>query len=459
MGIGTFNPKDLTRTTSSKEAFVPGGENIRKYFSDALTTRPSAQDFNIIISQFYTAMDHFGIADVEGDETVLQQLLTAASASGEMTAVVILNKLKIDTSAGTSDARFRVSSDGGVTYVTSINCRNLDGIVTIGTGSGVLGTSASPTFNLNSIGVGFWRDMATGVLNINPAASNSGLRISTNGVAIGNNGTIAPQPGNALTIDHPGSSPTISTYGSLPTRVIARIAGTSAAAPTAIAPNIQALSIQVYGHTGTAYRRGMEISHRFVTPAPSETDMESQLELAITQSGAIAESMAMILRWSTGLTLFGGAVISGLRHFLLRQYANTALPSATNAGEMISGSEHPTTILRSNGASWVSPGVRQIALTINSNIIIPAGYAIDQIYFSNSTANVVTGGIKMGTIAAGTDIVASQAIGANELGFIPAPNILKRVFSLTASQSIFISAITAWNSANVNFSFIFKKVY
>jgi len=86
---------------------------------------------------------------------------------------------------------------------------------------------------------------------------------------------------------------------------------------------------------------------------------------------------------------------------------------------------------------------------------LPVGTYIQHIIFSNSTANAVTGGIAVGTTSGGADVVAAQACGANCLVFVADSALLKRVFSTTAQQAIFITPVTAGNNANVTATVVF----
>lgn len=97
--------------------------------------------------------------------------------------------------------------------------------------------------------------------------------------------------------------------------------------------------------------------------------------------------------------------------------------------------------------------------TGNITFVVPAGYMIEHVLYQNTTANAVTGGVKMGTTAGGTEVLASQAIAANSLEVIPGGSFTKRVFSVTNDTTIYLNAITAWNGASVNFSIIVRKAY
>lgn len=102
-----------------------------------------------------------------------------------------------------------------------------------------------------------------------------------------------------------------------------------------------------------------------------------------------------------------------------------------------------------------------VAVTAAANVTVsvPAGFAIEAIYFNNTTANAVTGGVKIGTTSGATDVVAAQAVGANALGAVLGADILKRIFSTTVAQTLYIQPVTGWNSASVNIVVALRKVY
>jgi len=103
--------------------------------------------------------------------------------------------------------------------------------------------------------------------------------------------------------------------------------------------------------------------------------------------------------------------------------------------------------------------LRILGLTaISAAYAVPRGHAIAAIYFRNRTANAVTGGVKIGTAAGATDIVAAQAIGANGIGHVADADLLKRFFSTTDRQVLFIDAVSAWNSATVDFYLVLDKL-
>lgn len=86
---------------------------------------------------------------------------------------------------------------------------------------------------------------------------------------------------------------------------------------------------------------------------------------------------------------------------------------------------------------------------------LPPGTYVQQVIFQNSTANAVTGGIAVGTTSGAADVVAAQACAANCLVFVTDATLLKRVFSTTAAQPIFVTPVTAGNNANVTVTVVY----
>jgi hypothetical protein len=91
----------------------------------------------------------------------------------------------------------------------------------------------------------------------------------------------------------------------------------------------------------------------------------------------------------------------------------------------------------------------RIELSANGILTLPLGFAARRIFFANKTALAVTGGIRIGSSAAGTQYVTAQAIAASVQAEI-VPTISG--WSLTQPQTVgqmFIEAVTAWNGATV----------
>jgi hypothetical protein len=109
-----------------------------------------------------------------------------------------------------------------------------------------------------------------------------------------------------------------------------------------------------------------------------------------------------------------------------------------------------TLVSGQNGSAFKTvPGSTVYNITANAQITtIPAGATLVGIDIFNTTANAVTGGINVGTTAGASDVVLAFAVGANADVAPTDAAIIKRTFANTA-QAIFISAVTAWNSANL----------
>ena len=88
-------------------------------------------------------------------------------------------------------------------------------------------------------------------------------------------------------------------------------------------------------------------------------------------------------------------------------------------------------------------------ITIDDQITIPSGYALDSIYAINTTANAITGGLDIGTNY-GSDIASAITVAGNAEIFVDAASMSTRFFSSTLAQTITFHAHTSWNSASLN---------
>jgi len=86
---------------------------------------------------------------------------------------------------------------------------------------------------------------------------------------------------------------------------------------------------------------------------------------------------------------------------------------------------------------------------------LPPGTYIQHIIAQETAGNAVTGGVKVGTTSGGADVVAALTVNASSLAFVADSALLKRVFSATAAQPIFVTPATAGNNANVTFTVVF----
>ncbi|MEE9465584.1 MAG: LamG-like jellyroll fold domain-containing protein [Candidatus Neomarinimicrobiota bacterium] len=116
-----------------------------------------------------------------------------------------------------------------------------------------------------------------------------------------------------------------------------------------------------------------------------------------------------------------------------------------------------------NGAVPVNLPVNHRALFSKKGItgdstlggVIPAGYRISSIIIQETAGNAITGGLKIGSSAGGTDVVNGQAVGANALVDCA---LGSRLFSLTAAQSLYVEDVTAWNGASIDLYLEIEKI-
>lgn len=100
--------------------------------------------------------------------------------------------------------------------------------------------------------------------------------------------------------------------------------------------------------------------------------------------------------------------------------------------------------------------ILSVATQANATVVIPAGWAIRDVFMSETAGAAVTGGIRIGTTNGGTDVALALAVGANSFGAMTA-SILKRAFSPAVDQTLFIQAVTLWNGASVDIVFTLDR--
>ena len=94
--------------------------------------------------------------------------------------------------------------------------------------------------------------------------------------------------------------------------------------------------------------------------------------------------------------------------------------------------------------------VSVVAKSSNFTVSIPAGFRLNSVVVKNNTANAITGGLKIGTSSGATDVLAATAVAGSALVDV---GTLKNTFSLSATQTLYVQAVSAWNSANVDMYF------
>ncbi len=136
----------------------------------------------------------------------------------------------------------------------------------------------------------------------------------------------------------------------------------------------------------------------------------------------------------------------------------TFSPNASIANPNVSNATGVLPIVNGGTGSNVAQTtlIQVTANNANATVSIPAGYGIASWSLINTTANAVTGGIKIGTTSGGVEVLTSLAVGASAV--IGNTTLLKYVFSLASDTTLYLQPLTAWNSAIVHFSFICYRI-
>lgn len=87
---------------------------------------------------------------------------------------------------------------------------------------------------------------------------------------------------------------------------------------------------------------------------------------------------------------------------------------------------------------------------------LPAGTIIRDIIAQETSGASVTGGLKIGTTAGGTDVATGLLLGASTQIIVPEVSMSKRIFSPTAPQTLFVGAVSSFNSSAVNLTVIYE---
>lgn len=95
-------------------------------------------------------------------------------------------------------------------------------------------------------------------------------------------------------------------------------------------------------------------------------------------------------------------------------------------------------------------GVTNNTVPSPAELVLPPGAFIQGIVVENTTANAVTGGVKIGTTSGGTEVVTALTCGASCLTHVADSAISKRVFSASTPTTLYITAVTSMNSAVLN---------
>ncbi|KJC51076.1 hypothetical protein UP09_03250 [Bradyrhizobium sp. LTSP885] len=95
----------------------------------------------------------------------------------------------------------------------------------------------------------------------------------------------------------------------------------------------------------------------------------------------------------------------------------------------------------------ISGIVRKLALAAAGTVVVPQGASVVAVYVRSKNANAVTGGIKVGTTLGGTDVLAAGAVAGSALATFFLTNGFP---SAVGDRTLYIDAVTAWNSASLD---------
>jgi hypothetical protein len=110
-----------------------------------------------------------------------------------------------------------------------------------------------------------------------------------------------------------------------------------------------------------------------------------------------------------------------------------------------------------SGATVVINGTcfMQSTLSADGVMTIPAGYEIKSIVVEEDAGAVMTGGLKIGNTAGGTEVVNAEDIQASALVSCA---LGKTIFSLTSTTALYVRAVSAWNGARINVNIRLEQI-
>ena len=112
-----------------------------------------------------------------------------------------------------------------------------------------------------------------------------------------------------------------------------------------------------------------------------------------------------------------------------------------------------TTWRRYDHGKYFIRKIEQSAIAANTTFIIPLGFKIDTLIIRNNTANSVA--LNLGTSTGGTDVINGLILGANAV--IDA-DLLIKFFSTLSGTTLYLESAD-WNSANIDFKLLIKRVW
>lgn len=199
----------------------------------------------------------------------------------------------------------------------------------------------------------------------------------------------------------------------------------------------------------------------------------------VTSAGTLTPSFIS----QTANTLLMGPSSGGAAAPTFRALLNADLPTAFN-GQSIGNSTPAaitgTTIIANTGftgnvtgnvvgnvtgnVTGVATGniaggkLTATAQTSAFTLTLPANAYIQNIFIKETAGNLVLGGVKIGSSLGATDVAVAITIGANSIQIVPAAQVLKQVFSTSATQVIYFDAVTGFNAASLNVEIIYGNL-
>lgn len=91
-------------------------------------------------------------------------------------------------------------------------------------------------------------------------------------------------------------------------------------------------------------------------------------------------------------------------------------------------------------------------VTENTYFVVPVNFYIDKIVIRRNGDALPTGGIRLGTVLNGAQVLAATALTNT---FTVVNTLVQGVF--TTAQTVYLTPVVAWNSANISVYVIMKR--
>ena len=101
---------------------------------------------------------------------------------------------------------------------------------------------------------------------------------------------------------------------------------------------------------------------------------------------------------------------------------------------------------------------KKIAQNSNFTVTLPSYCRIDSFVIAETAGNAVTGGINVGTVAGGNDVLWAFPVGATSWTQATGASILRPLISPTLDTTLYVSPAGAWHGAVVDFAMTFTDM-